>query len=228
MGKIETNPVRILVVCDLSITTLGLRWLLANEWVNLVLANFARDPAEAARLLAKEPAEVILLDLDGDNGVAAIAQLLAVSKARTLVLSASRDLELLDAVILAGACGVVSKREPVEVLLKAIEKVHAGDYWVDRPSIVRLLMAVARQNSAPHPEQEKIALLTRKERLTVANIARDAAADSREIARRLHISEHTLRNHLSSIYTKLGLGGRMELYAYARKHGLNGRAGDDA
>jgi len=40
-------------------------------------------------------------------------------------------------------------------------------------------------------------------------------------AERLHISEHTLRNHLTSIYSKLGLSNRLDLYAYAHKHGLN-------
>jgi two-component system nitrate/nitrite response regulator NarL len=54
----------------------------------------------------------------------------------------------------------------------------------------------------------------------VADIARNASAIERDIAQRLHISEHTLRNHLTSIYAKLGLGNRLELYAYANRHGM--------
>jgi len=190
---------------------------------NLALTGVAGTPAEALRLLAQEPADVIVYDLDGDNRVDAIPELMAAGRARVLVLGASRDLEQQDEAVLVGASGAVNKREPVEVLLKAIEKVHAGEFWVDRSATVRILMAIARRKATPDPEQEKIGLLTRKERLAVAEVACDAAAGNRDIAQRLHISEHTLRNHLSSIYGKLGLGGRMELYAYAHKHGLNGR-----
>ena len=61
--------------------------------------------------------------------------------------------------------------------------------------------------------------LTPKERKTVAEVGRDAGASSQEIAARLHISEHTLRNHLTSIYAKLELSSRVELYAFAKEIG---------
>jgi len=53
----------------------------------------------------------------------------------------------------------------------------------------------------------------------------NAAVPGRAIAGRLHISEHTLRNHLTVIYSKLGVPNRLALYAYACKHGLNGLSG---
>lgn len=48
-----------------------------------------------------------------------------------------------------------------------------------------------------------------------------AGATARTIAEQLHISEHTLRNHLTAIYDKLGVVNRLELFAYAQKHGLD-------
>ena len=48
-----------------------------------------------------------------------------------------------------------------------------------------------------------------------------AGATAKVIAEKLHISEHTLRNHLTSIYDKLGVANRLELFAYAHKNGLN-------
>jgi len=137
------------------------------------------------------------------------------------VLTSGRDLDLQDAAVLAGACGAVSKREAAELLHKAIEKVHDGEFWVDRSATVRILMAVARQKAAAHPEHERFERLTRKERLTVAEVARDASASGSDIAQRLHISEHTLRNHLTSVYAKLEVHSRLELFAYANRHGLS-------
>ena len=138
-------------------------------------------------------------------------------------MTAEHDVALHDAAVLAGACGVLRKTEPVETLLKAIECVHSGEIWVDRMAAGRIFLELARRKKVepqPDPEAAKIGLLTRKERLTVAEVARDASATPHQIAERLHISENTLRNHLTSIYAKLGLVNRLELHAYAHRHGL--------
>lgn len=222
MGGTRDKRVKLLVICDLPVTTLGLKCMLESAGPRVEAVGFVATPAEAVKLAEKTPPDVVLLDMDGDNGLPVIPELLADCCPRLLVLSATRNLEAQDAVILAGACGIVDKREPSGVLLKAVEKVDAGEFWLDRSATVRILTAVARQKARANPEQEKIASLTRKERLTIAEAARDAGASGREIAERLHISEHTLRNHLSSIYGKLGVSGRMELYVYAQRHGLAG------
>lgn len=84
-------------------------------------------------------------------------------------------------------------------------------------------MEMARRNSAQasDPDRLKTAMLTARERQTILAVASDAAAPGRVIAGRLCISEHTLRNHLSSIYGKLGLQNRLDLYAHATRHQLN-------
>jgi DNA-binding CsgD family transcriptional regulator len=87
---------------------------------------------------------------------------------------------------------------------------------------VRLLMTLGRSKAAHDPERDKIARLTRKERLTIAEIARDASASTSAIAERLCISENTLRNHLTSIYAKLNVPNRIGLLDYANRH-LKGR-----
>jgi DNA-binding CsgD family transcriptional regulator len=66
----------------------------------------------------------------------------------------------------------------------------------------------------------KIATLTVREREIIAISATHAGATGKTIAEKLHISEHTLRNHLTSIYEKLGLANRLELFAYAHQHKL--------
>jgi len=125
--------------------------------------------------------------------------------------------------VLAGVRGVVKKNDSPAILLKAIEKVHEGELWIDRGASGRIFMEMARQKAAQgsDPEKTKIATLTGRERQTIVAIASDASAPAKVIARRLCISEHTLRNHLTSIYSKLDLTSRLDLYAYAARHSLN-------
>ncbi len=96
------------------------------------------------------------------------------------------------------------------------------EIWIDRNATSRIFLELARKKaaSANQPEQQKIASLTRRERQTIAALASDASAPGKLVAERLHISEHTLRNHLTSIYGKLAVSNRLALYAYAQKHGL--------
>jgi DNA-binding CsgD family transcriptional regulator len=82
---------------------------------------------------------------------------------------------------------------------------------------------VSRKNALrdpENPEQKKIAQLTVREREIIALAASNAGATARAIAEKLSISEHTLRNHLTSIYEKLGVANRLELYAYAHQQKL--------
>ena len=73
---------------------------------------------------------------------------------------------------------------------------------------------------AQDPDRVRIGTLTVREREIVAITAGNAGATAKTIAQILFISEHTLRNHLTSIYNKLEVANRLELFAYAHKHGL--------
>ena len=124
----------------------------------------AVTPVEALGRQRTEPADVIVLDMDGKNGIGTIPQLLGNGRQRVLALSGGRDSALHDAAVLAGASGVLSKRDAAEMLPRAIAKVHGGEFSVNRAATVRILMAVARQKAAAHPERDEFARLTRKER----------------------------------------------------------------
>ena len=138
-----------------------------------------------------------------------------------LVLTGSNDYSSHDAAVLAGARGVVEKASPAESILKAIEKTYQGEVWLDGKATGRIFLELSRRKAAEtsDPEQQKIASLTRKERLIAAEVGSDpSSTTTKEIAKRLYISEHTLRNHLTSIYEKLGVSNRLELFAYTGKH----------
>ena len=218
----HTPPVQVQLVA-LPLVLWGLERLVESAAPRLALAGAADSVAACLLSLQNHAADVVVLDLDGEDGTESLANLHRQTKAKILVLTGSRDVALFDGAVLAGARGVVDKRETTPILLKAIERVHVGEFWIDRNATGRLFMELARKKAAneSNPDQQKIASLTRRERQTIEMMASDASAPGKRVAERLNISEHTLRNHLTSIYSKLALSNRLDLYAYAHRHGLS-------
>ena len=145
------------------------------------------------------------------------------TSAKILALTSSRDPALQDSAVLVGARGVVGKYEAPIVLLRALEKVHAGEMWIERSATGRIFTELSRHQEGRWRSSRRtsVSALTPKERLTVEALASDAAAPGKVVAQRLNISEHTLRNHLTSIYRKLSVSNRAELHAYVSRHGLD-------
>jgi two-component system nitrate/nitrite response regulator NarL len=216
--------IRVLLVDDHRSVLWGLQRLVDGESPRMKVVATAHDAKEAMRHLAVHPVDVILLDLDlgGKSGVEAIPQFLASSPARVLILTGVRDPAIHDKAVLAGACGVVNKEDAAETILKAIEKAYRGELWLDRTATGRIFVELSKRNAAPaeDPQSARISSLTTRERQIVDEMASDASVTTRMVAQKLCISEHTLRNHLTSIYEKLGVSSRLELWAYAGKHGL--------
>ena len=201
----------------------GLEQLLRGAHPQFEIVSTASFVHESLPLLERHAPDVVVLDLDGVESADDLSELQANARAKLIVLTASHDRALLDRVVMAGVRGVVKKCEPPQILLKAIEKVHEGELWIDRGAAGRIFLEMARQKAAQRndPQKSKIATLTSRERQTIAAVAGDASAPGKVIASRLCISEHTLRNHLTSIYSKLGLSSRLDLYAYATRHSLD-------
>ncbi len=220
----EKKAARVWLVCDFPLVAMGWKTLIAQSRGRLQLCGSISRVEDMDALQQAERADVILYDIDGNNPISGIQALASAFDVPVLVVSGSKEVEKTDSVIFAGASGLVDKREPTELLLKAIDKVRSGELWIDRSATVRILMSVAQKNQGRGDEHEKIASLTRKELLTIEEVTRDFKATGKVIAARMNVSEHTLRNHLASIYSKLGLNRRVELYAYARDNGLTPQA----
>jgi DNA-binding NarL/FixJ family response regulator len=123
--------------------------------------------------------------------------------------------------IFKGARGIILKDEPADTLIKAIDRVHDGELWLDRATTGRVFSTFANGGARRlDPEAQKIATLTPKERRIVSAICEQRGAKSQSVADSLHMSEHTLRNHLTSIYSKLDVRNRVELVIYALEHEL--------
>lgn len=222
----------LVIVSPFTISAAALQALLQANGQYLVEGIFA-DAASCIKTLSTDvkskgsECPLILLELESEQGVEHITQFMATSQAqqhacRILVLTGSVDARLHDAAVTAGASGLVRKTESAATLLKAIACVAEGEVWLDRATTGRIFQALSRKKQRPDhdPEQDKIDNLTRKERAIVGEITSMPSASGQELATRLHISEHTLRNHLSAIYAKLGVANRTDLYAYARQHNI--------
>lgn len=219
-------PIKVFLIDDHRSILWGLERLIDGATPPMKVVGSATSHGEALDALGEAEPDVILLDIDlgKASGIDAIPKLLgAATGARILVLTGLRDKAIHDQAILAGAKGVVEKEAPAQTILTAIAKVHEGQLWLDRAAAGRIFVEFSRKSGTPQPldpEQRKIALLTERERQIVVGVASNAGATARTIAEMLHISEHTLRNHLTSIYDKLDVANRLELFAYAQKHNL--------
>jgi two-component system, NarL family, nitrate/nitrite response regulator NarL len=227
MSPQNAAPIRVFIIDDHRSILWGLERLIESGTPTMQVVGTATSCAEALNTLNAASPDVILLDIDlGDeNGVDEIPKLVANARARILILTGVRDESLHDKAVLAGASGVVVKEASAETILTAIEKVHEGQLWLDRIATGRIFFEFSRENAtqAVDPERAKISSLTEREREIVAVASSNAGANARSIADLLSISEHTLRNHLTSIYNKLDVANRLELFAYAHKHGLTKR-----
>ncbi|HXG64796.1 MAG TPA: response regulator transcription factor [Blastocatellia bacterium] len=221
MSSNVTEPIRILLVDDHRILRAGLRMLIEDQ-PGMTLIGEAGTRAEALALAARERPDIILLDLDlaGESSLDFLPELLATAdRARVIILTGVRDLALHQRAIALGAMGLVLKDQTGETLIKAIEKVHAGEVWIDRVMTASVLAELAGAKAKKDdPEAAKIATLTEREREIIALVGE--GLPNKQIASRLFISEKTVRNHLVSIYSKLEVSDRLELAIYASRHGL--------
>lgn len=216
------DEISVLLVDDHKCVLWGLQKLIEGEHPRMRVAGTASNRWEALQAARSTAPDVILLDLDlkGESGLDVIPELLKVG-GKVLVLTGSRDPAMHERAVLGGASGVVLKDEPAEVLIRAIDRVHEGELWLDRATTGRVFNAFANGGAQRvDPEAQKITTLTPKERQIIVAICSERGAKSHSIADRLHMSEHTLRNHLTSIYAKLNVKNRVEMVIYAIEHEL--------
>jgi DNA-binding NarL/FixJ family response regulator len=174
MTTIPLRVIRILLIEDHAVVRAGLRLLIESR-PELVVVGEAANRSDALSLAARERPDIILLDLDlgSENGLDLLPGLLAaVSQAHVLILTGVRDVEEHRQAIRRGAMGLVLKEHAPEVLLKAIEKVYAGEVWLDRSMLASVLSEMAASKARPADAGAvRIATLTEREREVVALVA---------------------------------------------------------
>lgn len=209
-------PTSLFVIDDHPVLREGIK-MLAEAGGDLAVAGSSATASGALDALGQLRPDVILLDLDlgGEDGLAWLPRIsAAVPSARVLILTALRDRARDEEALRAGARGLVLKDAAPEVLLQAIRSVAAGALWFDP----RVLAAPRRATPAPAAAADALGVLTARERDIVSLVAEGLRNE--EVGRRLGITEKTVRNHLTAVFQKLGVSGRLELVVYAFDRGL--------
>ena len=193
-----------------------------------LLAGVDKPDATLATVIRLQP-DLLLYDVDGgaDNLFQLLDKLPGVSLAtRVLLLSLGGPNVVIDEAMRKGASGLIDRSASPELLLTALEKVHEGQLWLDRQSTARIFHQITRRQSQeePDPNALRFASLTERERAIVQAVMEHSDAPRKVVAAKLHISESTLRNHLTSAYEKLGVKNRNGLLAFMFRlgHGKQG------
>jgi two-component system nitrate/nitrite response regulator NarL len=213
--------IRVLIADDHPIFRTGLRSILESE-PGFVVIGEAGDGDQAVQLSRSLQPDVLLLDLamPGASGMDALAELgTAPTPVRTILLTAAIEKPELVKALQLGAAGVVLKSSPTDLLFKSIRSVMAGQHWIGREAVSDLVQALRAQMAAEpeKPARERFNLTRRELEITASVVA---GLSNREIARKLSLSEDTVKHHLTNIFDKMGASNRLELALFAVHHRL--------
>lgn len=210
------DPITVLIVDDHTVVRRGLAALLKTEPDIRVVGEAPNGRDAVARAKELRP-DVILMDLVMPvmDGVTATALIVANQPdARVLVLTSfGSDVKLFPAVK-AGAVGYLLKDTSPEELVKAIRSAAAGESSLNPVVARRLLRELAHEGAGAPPAEP----LSAREIEVIRLVARGLSNE--QIGERLFISAATVRTHVSSILSKLGLANRTQAALHALREGL--------
>lgn len=213
----KQRPIRLVIADDHPVVLAGLRSLFEEEQGFEVLAACS-DGESALREIARLEPDVAVLDLRMPrmNGIELLRALKEGNHAcRPFILAAAiQEDEVLEA-MQHGVKGIVLKEMAPSMLIKAVRKVCDGGQWLEKESLGR---AIDRMLNRAETLQSLQALLTDRE-MEIMRIAASGKG-AREIADALRIAAGTVKTHLHSIYSKLGVDGRVGLMVYAKERGI--------
>jgi DNA-binding NarL/FixJ family response regulator len=211
--------IRVVVADDQTAVRDGLAVLL-DLLDDVTVVGTAGDGAEAVRLVAELGADVVLMDLrmPGTDGVGATARLAAEHPdTKVVVLTTyAEDADIL-AALQAGALGYLTKDAGRVQIAQAIRAAASGQSVLD-PLVQQRLLAAAASASAPPGSRGLPDGLTAREGEVLGLIA--AGLSNREIAKRLYISEVTVKSHINRLFAKTGVRDRAQAVQYAYRNGL--------
>jgi DNA-binding NarL/FixJ family response regulator len=210
-GQSTGTSIRVVIVDDHAMIRAGLQQLLTGT-DDIVVVGQAGDGEEAIAVVQSVRPDVVLMDLQmpGVDGVTAIRRLKALDvDVDVLVLTSFNDGERIVGALDAGAVGYLLKDADPDDVLRGIRAVSRGESPID-PKAARTLLG-ARAGS------QNVQLTSRE--TEVLALVREGLAN-RQVARRLDISERTVKAHLTSAFARIGVSDRTQAALWAERHGL--------
>ncbi|HTG90400.1 MAG TPA: response regulator transcription factor [Vicinamibacterales bacterium] len=215
------EPIRIVLVGNERVTRAGLRLLIDGQPGLLVVAE-EECTGDLVALMATTEPQIAIIDVDGARSVDFIPNVreAGLSGTRIIVLTSTPESAACASAVQRGVLGIVSKQQAPEILIKAIERVHAGEVWLNRARIAGVLGSL-RASASATVAQRRIGRpenLLPRERQIIALVGQGFR--NNEIASTIFVSEATVRNCLGSIFKKLGVSNRVHLMIFAIQEGL--------
>ncbi len=204
-------PIRVVIVDDHAMIRAGLEQLLAGT-DDIQVVGHADEGGQALDVVESVRPDVVLMDLQmpGVDGVTAIRRIQELDiGVDVLVLTSFNDSERIVGALDAGAVGYLLKDADPEDVLRGIRAVARGESPID-PKAARTLLG-ARADTQP-------VQLTSRE-AEVLGLVREGLAN-RQVARRLDISERTVKAHLTSAFARIGVSDRTQAALWAERNGL--------
>jgi len=217
MDRNEAAP---LVLIASGVAGLRKRWRQAIHGP-FTVHEVAERPSLERSLTNRRPVALLLdlhlPDLDGVGGVAALQRLRPPTK--IILLTSRPDEKEGIAALKAGARGYCDREIAPVLLAKALDVVQKGEIWVGRkliPHLLEELTALTEQQDSPAELDNRFDRITPREREIVQLLS--AGASNKEIAKRLTVTERTVKAHLTAVFRKLGISGRLQLALFALEH----------
>lgn len=196
------SRIRVALIAPQSITRAALRTLLESAG----RFEVAGEGETASDVVALSP-DVMVIDAPPNTDPGPIVAAAAASSVAIVVLLDEEDLAQCGAAIEAGAAGLVGRCHSPQTLFAAIDRVRAGETSIERS----ILSGVVRMSRPLEVQADRYQTLSTREKEVHTLVTQGLR--NKEIALRLFISEATVRHHMTAIFGKLGVSGRLELLA---------------
>jgi DNA-binding NarL/FixJ family response regulator len=214
------ETIRLLICDDQAIVCEGLRAILAPV-SQIEVVGVAKNGIEAIDQTRRFQPDLVLMDLKMPkmNGIQATKAIREqFPKVRVLVLTTYDADDWVINAIRNGAAGYLLKDTPQEELVKAIINTARGWNPIDPQVTGKILDHIAHQPAMPYPDQKLISQLGEREREVLRLLA--SGLSNTEIAQTLFLSEGTIKNYVSMIFSKLGVADRTQAAILAIRAGL--------
>ncbi|MEJ5314038.1 MULTISPECIES: response regulator transcription factor [Anaerolinea] len=213
--------IRVLIVDDQSLFREGLRTLLSAQ-KDFEVTGEASNGEEALRFIASHRPHVVLMDLrmpvlDGVQATRRIRELYP--DVRVIILTTFDDDDLVFDGLRAGAIGYLLKDVSSENLFEAVRAAYRGEYFLQPSITAKVVAEFARSPKSPGTKVSDLAEPLSPREIEVLFLVAEGKSN-REIAEQLVITEGTVKNHLSSILSKLGAKDRLQAVIRAREVGI--------